>query len=794
MVTANGEDVADASRPTTIRRNDPRKAFVAFPSNPKWLYETIVAGIKVANASDTRCVFHGWPDNDISGRPLNAPIQSGIAESDFIVADVTILNFNVTYEVGYAIGSNKRAILIKSSEQDNDERVSRVGIFDTLGYTTYEESHSLSRLLTSIPDTAAIDLSRPLIPKAPVYLVESTSRREAMSQILSSVKKARLQYRSFNPSEETRMAAADAIGHVSSSHGILVPLVPDNSKDGHIHNVRAAFVAGLAHGMDKPTLIIHPADTPAPLDVRDQARSYRSFDDIKGHVNSFALDVVESMQAAEPHTPVPSGGLNQLTVGDPMAENEFQTLSNYYLRRDEYDRTIAGEVNLVVGRKGAGKTALFSQVRDHLRRNPTTVVLDLKPEGFQLVKLRESVLDFLNIGAKLHLVTAFWEYLLLREVAHKLLIMDRQRHTRDHILFDKYSSLRGTYEESTHITQSDFSERLSGLADAVSEEFGARFSADKNTRLTTDDVTEIVHSGRLRDLRQRVSEYLAHKSSVWILFDNLDKGWSVPGPDEADISILRCLIDGAKKIEREMQRDGHTFNSIVFIRNDVYELLMRGTSDFGKEMRVSLDWKDPDMLREMLRLRLIQNDHLSGNSFSQIWASICVSHYESEETSQFMIDRSLMRPRNVIKMFKYWKEYAVNMHHRKIDTNDIEKGMESYSNDLLMEADQELTNIELAAADLLYYFIDEGNEFSREQLEVILSHHALKPDRYEKVIEFLLYFGFLGVRSGAQSATYIFDVAYDMKPLLVPLQKAVGGVRYVLNPAFWPALGARDSS
>ena len=476
-------------------------AFVAFPANPSWLYECISGAIKIANASDRRCVFRGWPDNDISGRPLSAPIQSGISEANFLVADVTTLNFNVTYEIGYAIGSNRRAILIKNNEQDFREPVSRVGIFDTLGYSTYADSRSLADLLTSITDTTPLDTSQPLNHKAPVYVVESPSRREAMGYIVSCVKKARLQYRSFNPSEETRMAAADAISHVASSHGVLAPIVTDDTKDGPLHNIRAAFVAGLAHGMDKPTLILHAADTIVPLDVRDHARDYAGFSDINNHINEFALDVVESMQASNSSDVLPAGGLNRLSVGDPMAENEFQTLSRYYLRRDEYDRTIAGEANLVVGRKGAGKTALFSQVRDRLRRNPNIVVLDLKPEGFQLVKLRESVLDFLNFGAKLHLLTAFWEYLLLREVAYKLLEKDRLRHTRDHLLFPRYRALREAYSESTNVSQSDFSERLADLAGTVADEFQSRYQAKEDTRLTTDDITEIIHSGKLRELK-----------------------------------------------------------------------------------------------------------------------------------------------------------------------------------------------------------------------------------------------------------------------------------------------------
>ena len=763
--------------------------FVAFPEKPQWTYECINTSIEKANELTARFVFHGWPANDIPGRPLTAPIRSGICDAVFVVADITVANTNVTYEIGFAIGAKKRVFLTRNSTlNERDSPFSKVGIFDTLGYQTYNDSTSLAQLLASVSDLTPLEVGQPLDRRAPIYLVESPHRGESMGHIVSSVKKARLQYRSFNPSEDTRLSAIDAITHVASSHGIVVPLVSNDMHEGPIHNIRAAFVAGLAHGMDKPTLILQPFGIEAPLDLRDFAKEYSRLEDIKRAVHDFALDVMESIQLSEPIVLPGDRALARLSIGDPMAENEFQTLAKYYLRREEFDRTVRGEVNLVVGRKGSGKTALFSQVRDYLRRDRDVVVLDLKPEGFQLIKLRQHVVDFLEAGAKEHLVTAFWEYLLLREVAQKLIEKDRQRHLWDHLLLPHYDHLRAAYAKSAYVGEGDFSERLADLSESVVDEYQSQFGPDERQRLTADQVTEIIHSNSLRELRQRISKYLEFKKGVWILFDNLDKGWSIPGPSQADILMLRCLIDGARKCQRDMQQDGHNFHSVIFIRNDVYQLLMKESPDFGKEMRVSLDWNDPDMLREMLRLRLIQNDLPSEAEFDLVWTSICVSHYRAEETSQYMIDRCLMRPRNLLKLFNHCKGFAANLRHDKIEAEDIEKGIRSYSDDLLVEADQELASIEPAARDLIYYFIGEDYVFSHEEIQMIFEDHDIPDERYEEVIRFLLYFGFFGLRVGSQT-TYIFDVGYDMKRLDVPISKNLALVRYVLNPAFWPALG-----
>src|SRR5207248_8062256 len=175
--------------------------------------------------------------------------------------------------------------------------------------------------------------------------------------------------------------------------------------------------------------------------------------------------------------------------------------------------------------------------------------------------------------------------------------------------------------------------------------------------------------------QERISKYLEKKRSVWVLFDNLDKGWSTKGVDEIDAIVLRCLIDAGRRLERDMRRASHTFHCVVFIRNDVYDFLMQHSSDYGKEMRAVVDWTDGDQVRELLRLRLVSALDLNKDvPFDKIWLLVCASHYYGEETATFSIVRSLMRPRNLLKMFAYMRGFANNLSRLIITEEDIEKG------------------------------------------------------------------------------------------------------------------------
>ena len=123
----------------------------------------------------------------------------------------------------------------------------------------------------------------------------------------------------------------------------------------------------------------------------------------------------------------------------------------------------------------------------------------------------------------------------------------------------------------------------------------------------------------------------------------------------------------------------------MFVRNDVYDHLMRNSPDYGKEMRATLDWSDADMLREMLRLRLVSglNADLDKVDFPTVWHELCTSHYRGEDTSTYLINHSLMRPRNLLKIFNHCRGFATNFNRQKIEEYDIEKGLKSYSADLL---------------------------------------------------------------------------------------------------------------
>lgn len=406
--------------------------FYAYPSGYFLISETIDSAARNTTIAKTVNV-RTWPQVDVAGRFIATDILQEIRHADSLVADVSYLNFNVTFEIGYAIGIGKPITITRLAAValHSNKLIGEIGIFDTLGYKLYENRDDLGNILAATPRSVALALPRDkLNHKAPVYLTETRFKTDSATRIISRVKKAGLFYRSFDPTEQARLSAPDAIANIAQSYGVLLHLLPKDIEDSPVHNQRVAFLAGLAMGMNKVLMLLQHGNDPVPLDYRDLVRQFYTLDQINEAIAEFSPQVSEALQqGAEPVARSSSTLLEKVDLGASSAENELKDLGRYYLQTDAFRRAHRGDVRLVVGRKGAGKTAVFAQVRDDIRRHKQTIVLDLRPDGYKLLKFKEAVLDLLAEGTFYHTIAAFWEYLLLLEMCHKLLEKDRTRHT-----------------------------------------------------------------------------------------------------------------------------------------------------------------------------------------------------------------------------------------------------------------------------------------------------------------------------------------------------------------------------
>lgn len=277
------------------------------------------SAISKANAKPLPVIYEPWVFNDVAGGALISPILGKIDKSPFVIADITYLNLNVVYEIGFAIGRNKRAFLVRHKHTEGDKQlVKAVGIFDTLGYHEYETFNDLKdRLCAHIEDTH-LHVSKELHSKFPVYIVEPSFRDDCITTAISRIRKARYPYRSYNGDNDLRMSASDTLRQVSAASGVVLPF-QDLAIDGaRPHNIRCMFVAGLSEGMGKPTLLLCPSAFEAPLDIKDEITPFKTPHDIAEAIAEFCPLIAEYASKTEPSGIDTQTLLEALGIGDTI--------------------------------------------------------------------------------------------------------------------------------------------------------------------------------------------------------------------------------------------------------------------------------------------------------------------------------------------------------------------------------------------------------------------------------------------------------------------------------------------
>src|SRR3546814_338116 len=177
-------------------------------------------------------------------------------------------------------------------------------------------------------------------------------------------------------------------------------------------------------------------------------------------------------------------------------------------------------------------------------------------------------------------------------------------HRLDDNIYRTYMQLDDKYKEYGYDSgQGDFAERISSLIYRIEGRFSSE-PIDGAVTLSNPEVTKLIYDIDVKKLSDAIVDHLKRKGALWILFDNIDKGWTPTGIDASDILTLKALLEASRKLQRSLTADGVEARSLFFLRNDVYELLLDRTADRGKEQKVLVDWRDPEALKQVVALRI----------------------------------------------------------------------------------------------------------------------------------------------------------------------------------------------
>ena len=159
----------------------PVSTFIAYPGGLQLVKEAVTNALLHLRATASNLVSPmNWEEMDIPGRFVASEVLTNIDSSDFIVADISRLNFNVVYEIGYAIGKGQRVLLTKHRSIASDGlALNDLGLFDTLGWKEYSNGQELTENIQGFDHSRFLAIVEKPNHQSPITrLLRSTSTQD----------------------------------------------------------------------------------------------------------------------------------------------------------------------------------------------------------------------------------------------------------------------------------------------------------------------------------------------------------------------------------------------------------------------------------------------------------------------------------------------------------------------------------------------------------------------------------------------------------------------------------------
>jgi len=662
--------------------------FVAYPAHPPDRAESIEEAILRIRAGKTVQII-GWKDLAITGQLMISTICDAIRRHDLFIADVTALNPNVLFELGYAIAHRKPVwLLLNPSIEKAKTEFDRFGLLSTTAYHAYSNSNDIvNKFYSDRPfqslDKILIDQlleasGEPNKRDALLYL-KPAEYTDAVIKISRRVDGGPIE----SVIDEESQPLSWYVREVTSSYAVVTHFISNDHAGWQLQNAKHALVAGLAYGLGKPLLMLAHEPYTSPLDYKDLLRKHRTARAAEGIYDAWLAPYLpsyeERLEARQNYQKKQRarGDLRDISIGDPLAEHESESIADYFISTAAYTEALHSNHSIIIGRKGTGKTATLYKLSSDLSADPRNHFCTVRPVDYELDGILTMLRQEITRSEKGYLVESFWKFLLYTELARSLDEAIRSKPTYLGRSAAEESLLEFVLQHSETI-KPEFSMRLETVVERL-RDIGA-FAGGQARKAR---ISEMLHQELLSELRDRLGDVLSGKSQVVILVDNLDKAWT----KDTDIALLSELLYGllgvSSRVADDFRRSASGLKPIklhftLFLRSDIYASMLQFARERDKLPVRMLTWNDPEMLRSVIEERFAKSGAIAGEN-ETIWQRYFCTSVGGIAVQDFLIATIFPRPRDLIYLVKAALHAAVNRRHTVIEESDLITASNEYS-------------------------------------------------------------------------------------------------------------------
>lgn len=639
-------------------------------------------------------------ERTIGSTMLFRKVCDEIHAHDVLVAEISELNANVLVEVGYALAVGRDPLLLVDKHRTSSS-LKILRTFEQCRYNTRDEILVyLDRYFSKRTSIPVPNRVHPLLEDidsnegrdGAVYHVRasiddnSNSIYRAITQSIPKYVHLTTVSQS-DPEDSLFDNFREQARNIAQASFVVGNLVSQDYRDATIRNATVALLIGLALGFGKNVLVLQEDPSRIILDLGTILHKFageshaeeitkrwfrQQFEGtaVPSQDGSTAMDpptsTTEVPQAALASRARRSRRARMMFFGSPDAHFDYD-LMEYFVETPEFQSAANGTRQIYAGRKGVGKSATFKALHAELTERNTVIPVMITPldlEYEQLATLLE------RIGVHIHpdfLYPSFWRFIIYTEIVKSIMLNESRFLDSSRLPVQTVSVIRQAAEEMAEPIAMDFSTRIINTLEQL--DIRSQMAQPEGIHR---EVEQVISKNRLYKLEPALIA-LSKRFFIHIAIDDIDKRWK---PNYLpSVLWLRGLLNEVDTIRRRF--DGG-LTSTVFLRGDMFEFLKSDDVDFANRSLMTLRWKKDGLAKVIAeRIRVITGEEFI--DITEAWDSLFPENVKGVRTLDYMADRTLMRPRDIIQFCQLALDASQRRGATSINEDDILRAEGDYS-------------------------------------------------------------------------------------------------------------------
>lgn len=734
---------------TTLLKTD--ELFFAYQGSKEGSCDNNVESIKRAlkdfNSHQKAINAITWEDLKKSASFIDKEILDHIDKCQYFACDLTYLNHNVLFELGYAIAQNKNIFIFLNEDIENAKTNYTNFFLKNIKYTAFKNSKDiLSKLQNKEFSNEHI---RKVVPsdiineENDIFYLENNSENQVsidLNEYINNLGESelKLKVKLSDPYEVDYKTLNHYFLNLHKAKSIIFHMLPSNYDNSFFENGKNSFLAGVACGLNKQVLLVAPAQFRSPLDYNNILIAYESSNDCINRVHQWISAHCKNniTEYIKDEAKTDTTNINILKIAlECTAENEKEDLSNYFVATSAYEKAKKNKSKLLlVGRKGAGKTAIYYKLIEDLSNNDLNYNVNLKPDSLELLENIDFSALYKTKSSKKTFFYTVWKTVIYSKLIQVLSAQIKEKCKNGVIFTEQENQILDFCSNNENLIRQNFFGIIKELSNKIS----------KNS-IDSPKILEDLYANYLRPLTKLLKKYFENKKYVKlnILSDNLDKSWNPQSNLDLQSAMILTLLEVDSQIKNELANDKQnnlTILNYIFLREDIYNYIFNEANEPDKLRTISfkINWEDsPLKLKELVELKLNHIlDRDSTENKEAVWNEL-FEPIGKEGIFDLIKNIIVLRPRDIIYFIQSLFESAANNNRDKVTNDDFDFAINQYTEflngNLIAEMKAEYHDI----ADILSLFQVKKAIKHKEYISTLKKQYKYNDEYIENLTEAL---------------------------------------------------------